>query len=156
MKRISIALAAGLLLAVLAPRTAWSFAMKDVMTMTKDGIPDSLIVAKIQSSKATFELSADDLHVLKQAGVSNDVIAVMLRTENTEKKSSAPNYYGNGSGADDDYGYYDPDSWWVYDPQWELGFDFGFYAPYYRVYGPHFVGPRFPARGFGQFHVGRR
>ena len=46
--------------------------------MTKLGLGDDIIVAKIRTSRCNFSLSDKDLLNLKQAGVSDKVIAAML------------------------------------------------------------------------------
>jgi hypothetical protein len=128
MKRILIVVAAGLFLTLLSPHRALAFGTKDVVTMTKSGVPDSLIITKIQHSGATFHLNARDLAELAKAGVSNEVVGAMLRTEDQ----------GNAGAC------YACDPWWPYDPSWRVGLDFGFYAPRYH---PIYVGP-YPHRVF--------
>jgi len=130
MKRILVVLAAGLLLTLFLPHGAWAFGVKDVMTLSQEGIPDSLIIEKVRHSDTTFHLDAKDLHALKEAGVSDAVVMAMLRTESR--------------------GYWRGDGWYSpwYSP-WYVGFDFDFYAPYHRYYVPMYVGPRFGYRGFG-------
>ena len=82
MKRILLLGAAGLLLSLLTPHGAWAFGTKDVLQMHKDGIADSLIIQKIEYSGKTFHLDAEDMHALKQEGVSDDVISAMLAADN--------------------------------------------------------------------------
>ncbi len=57
---------------------------------------------------------------MKQAGVSDAVVSAMLATEG-----------GNRPPV-----YYVADPWWPDYAPWSVGLDFGFYAPYYRVYSP--------------------
>jgi hypothetical protein len=49
-----------------------------VMAITKLGLGDDVIVARIKTSPCKFALSDDDLVALKRAGVSDKVIAAML------------------------------------------------------------------------------
>jgi hypothetical protein len=49
-----------------------------VMAMTKLGLGDDVIIARIKTSPCQFALSDDDLVALKRAGVSDKVIAAML------------------------------------------------------------------------------
>jgi len=49
-----------------------------VMAMTKLGLGDEVIIARIKTSPCKFALSDDDLVALKRAGVSDKVIAAML------------------------------------------------------------------------------
>jgi hypothetical protein len=134
MKRILVLAAAGLLLCLLVPHGAWAFGVKDVVAMSKEGIPDSLIIEKIRHSGARFDLDAKDLHILKEASVSNDVILAMLRTED---RGHARGYY-------DRYR-------WPYDSPWYLGFDLDLYAPYHYGYAPIYMG-----RGYGHAGLGPR
>src|SRR2546426_5122385 len=46
-KRSSKVVLAGLLLTLVATRSAWAFGVKDVMAMHRDGVADSLIIQKI-------------------------------------------------------------------------------------------------------------
>jgi hypothetical protein len=136
MKRILIVAAAAFLLTQSLPRTAWAFGVNDVVAMHRDGIPDSLIVAKIHHSGTTFQLNAKDLHALKDAGVSNDIVLAMLKTEDGRRAGS---YYGG-----------------PYASSWYLGLDFYPDGPYYlgyfpysRVYAPYYVRGGFGYRGHG-------
>jgi len=49
-----------------------------VVAMTKVGLGDEVIIARIKTSPCRFALSDDDLLALKRAGVSDKVIAAML------------------------------------------------------------------------------
>jgi hypothetical protein len=49
-----------------------------VVQMTKSGLDDDIIIAKIQTSHCKFSLSDNDLVDLKKAGVSPKVVAAML------------------------------------------------------------------------------
>lgn len=126
MKRTLLLTAASLLLLLSSAPTASAFGLKDVVQMHKDGIADSLVVQKIVFSGKTFHLEADDLHALKAAGVSDEVISAMLRTE----------YQGEGQDSYDGAGYYYPHSHVVVG----LGLNFGYprYYGYYRPYGPYY------------------
>ncbi len=123
MKRILMVAAAGLLMSCLIAPSAWAFGLKDVMTMSRDGVPDSLIVARVQHSGTTFHLDAKDFQKLRAAGVSNKVIMAMVRTEDAHRAVVVP---------------YDAwaDPWLFYRSPWYAGFDFGWYGPPYW-YAPH-------------------
>ena len=99
MKRILIVAAAAFLLVQALPRTASAFwgsslSVMDVVDMHQDGIPDSLIITKIQHSGTVFKLGVKELHLLRAAGVSNDVVVAMLKTEDAQRvaESYAPHY----------------------------------------------------------------
>lgn len=53
-----------------------------IIKMTKAGLDENIIVQTINSEPAKFSTSADDLIKLKQAGVSDRVLAAMLAKEN--------------------------------------------------------------------------
>ncbi len=62
-----------------------AFGNADVMNLLKAGIEDSVIIAKIkQAPEVSFQLEADDLVALKQAGASPEVISAMLRRTTPE------------------------------------------------------------------------
>ena len=70
-----------LLLSSLLPSVAMAFGLNDVIQMHRDGIADSLVVLKIENAGKVFHLDAEDLRRLKDAHVSDDVVAAMLDTE---------------------------------------------------------------------------
>jgi hypothetical protein len=49
-----------------------------IIEMTKKGLDDDIIIAKIKTGRPKFSLTDNDLIALKQAGVSGKVIAAML------------------------------------------------------------------------------
>jgi hypothetical protein len=51
---------------------------RDVIRLVTAKISDDVIIAKIRQSKTRFDMSTDGLVALKQAGVSDAVIAIML------------------------------------------------------------------------------
>jgi hypothetical protein len=85
--------------------------------MSQERIPELLIIEKIRHCDTRFDLDAKDLHLLKEAGVSNDVVVAMLRTEDR----------GCARGNRDRY-------WRPYYSPWYLGPDFDFYALYHPGY----------------------
>jgi hypothetical protein len=54
----------------------------DVLAMLDAGLPTDTIVAKIKSSRATFDTSSDALHRLRDAGAPDAVIMAMLPPRN--------------------------------------------------------------------------
>jgi hypothetical protein len=134
MRRILVLVAVGLFLSLLIPHGAWAFGVKDVVMMSQDRIPDSLVIEKIQHSGARFAPDARDFHTLKVAGVSDEVVVAMLRTEDSGYPGGYP------------VGYYPP-----YYAPWYLGldFDFGHYGPYHHAYAPIYR-----RRGYGGFGRG--
>ncbi|MFN6964910.1 MAG: hypothetical protein ACK4S4_14245 [Pyrinomonadaceae bacterium] len=61
----------------------------DVISLTKAGLAPSVVIGKIRTSKANFDLSTDGLIKLKQAGVGDDVVAAMLEAK-AGKSITAP------------------------------------------------------------------
>jgi len=51
---------------------------QDVIKLVKAKIAEDLIIAKIKQSKTKFDVSVDGLVALKDAGVSDNLIAVMM------------------------------------------------------------------------------
>ena len=115
MKRFALAGCAALVLCLWPAHGAWAFGVKDVVQMHADGIADSLIIQKIEHSGKSFDLNAKDLHQLKEADVSDEVISAMLQTEDQDGE-----YYDNG--------YY-------YPPRAYVGLGFGYYHDYWPYYG---------------------
>ena len=70
---------------------------EEVITLTKAGLSPSIIIGKIRSGKSNFDLSADSLIKLKQAGVSDDILSAMI-----EAKSGRPAAPISGSSATGD------------------------------------------------------
>ncbi len=131
-KRIFIVSVGAALMLLLSTGAASAFGVKDVVAMTKDGVADSLILQKIAYSRTTFHLDAGDMRTLKSAGVSDEVISAMLRTE---------------SGARDEY----VDGYPVYGPYYYPHYYYPYYPPYPYYYGPYYpYYPRFSVSlGFG-------
>jgi len=63
-----------LMLALAAPQDS-SFTAEDIRKLSKAGIGDDVILAKIEQEKGSLKLSADDLAELKKAGVSEKILA---------------------------------------------------------------------------------
>jgi len=142
MKRILLFAFTTLVLSLFSAPGVSAFGLKDVLKMNGDGIADSLIVLKIQGSGKSFHLSADDMHALKEAGVSGEVISAMLRTEARDR---GRDYY--------DYGGYYPYTY----PYTHVFLGFGarhYYTPYYWSYRfpryrPYYANP-YP-RNYGNY-----
>jgi hypothetical protein len=79
--RIRTRLAATVAVAFLAlpvVATADELTNARVVQMSKLGLGDEIIIAKIKTGQSRFELADQDLMALKQAGVSDKVVAAML------------------------------------------------------------------------------
>lgn len=86
----------------------------EVITLTKAGLNPTLIIGKIKTSKTNFDLSTDSLIKLKQAGVTDDVVAAMLEAKNGKSVSSAPANGGGGRGSGDPNDPMSPHNYGIY------------------------------------------
>ena len=59
-------------------QTALTLTNKDIINLTTIGLPSNLIIAKIKKTGGKFDTSPTALKELKEAGVQNDVILVMI------------------------------------------------------------------------------
>ena len=142
MRRVVLISVATSLLLMLASGAASAFGVKDVVAMSKDGVSDSLILQKIRYSGKSFHLDARDVHDLKAAGVSDEVISAMLRTEGRDDWGPAygPYYYPRH--------YYTP---------YVVGYPYYYYySPYYYPRATFSLGLRFGGGHRGYFHPRRR
>lgn len=53
----------------------------DVISLVKAGEPDELIIRRIDASGTVFNLSADDVVLLRKEGVSDRVVTHMMETK---------------------------------------------------------------------------
>ena len=72
----------------------------EVITLTKAGLSPSIIIGKIRSGKSNFDLSTDSLIKLKQAGVSDDIVAAMLEAKSGKSTAAAPGASASGDPND--------------------------------------------------------
>jgi hypothetical protein len=63
---------------------------QDVIRLVKAKVTDEIIIAKIKQSKTKFDTSVGGLVALKQAGVSDNLIAVMMSEPATTPAAAAP------------------------------------------------------------------
>lgn len=79
MKSISKMIAFGLA-ACLTTAAAWAGPLnkQSVMELTKLGLGDDAVIAKISADKVDFDLSTEDMIALKSGGVSSPVIAALI------------------------------------------------------------------------------
>ena len=73
-----------------APAAEAVMTNKDVIKLAQAGIPENLIVQKIQSSKTKFDTSVDGLLELKKAGVSDNLIAFIMNPGAAPPPASPP------------------------------------------------------------------
>jgi len=117
---------------------------QDVITLSKAGVSDSLIVTMMAVSNSWFQLSTQDVLDLKNAGVSDKVINAMV-------ESNEPLSEGSGERG---YYSYPPYYWYAgYYPFWY--YPSVYVGLGYRSYRPVYVGHRSYYGGRG-FYGGRR
>lgn len=63
---------------------------KDIIQMTQTGLSGNLIVLKIKQTKGRYDTTAQDLISLKKAGVTDEVIKVMLETPSEKTADETP------------------------------------------------------------------
>jgi hypothetical protein len=106
--------------------------IEEIIAMAQDSVSDEVIISQIKSTGSTYRLNTRDILQLKKEGVSQNVIAAMIKAADDHKPAPrALAYYP------------------VYDP------DFGyFWYPYY-YWGPTFrVGLRFSSPWHGARAMG--
>jgi hypothetical protein len=62
----------------------------EVISLTKAGLSQAIIIGKIRTAKSNFDMSTDSLIKLKQAGVSDDIVAAMLEAKSGKSTTAAP------------------------------------------------------------------
>ena len=143
MKRILVVASAVALAMALSAGSAWAFGLKDVIRMHEYGVPDSLIIIKIQHSGVQFHLNTKDLVQLQQLKISPEVVGAMLKTEHHGGSADTPVYV---------YPWSDPIGPPFY-PGVGLGFHYYYGHPYY--YRRAYIGPQpYPIAPGPRFRVG--
>lgn len=148
-RRTGIAIALALAL-TFSPAGVRAFGVHDVIKLHQQQVSDSLIVLAIHNSHQVIHVTSDDFRKLKQAGVSDQVMSAMLRTEQVGFQKNAENHTGVNS-----YGWayypYGPYAYAYPGSSFSLAFSYGYggylwpYRPYaYRPFvGIHY---RYPVR----------
>ena len=131
-------IAALVLVMTLSPVGVRAFGVNDVIELQKEQVSDSLIVLAIQNSGQVIRVGSDDFRRLKQAGVSDQVMSAMLRSEQVGFQKNAANHAGVNS-----YG-------WAYDPygpypyrtsSLSLAFSYGYGGYLWPAYRPYLYRP---------------
>lgn len=117
----------------------------DVIRMQKAGVAEDEIVAFVHKGQSRFDIGADDMIALHDAGVSRNVIKAIL----DEADARGERRDGDGYRHDYAYSYSAPRVYYggYYSPY--------FYDPYWYGYDPYWYGPRVSVGfGFGRFYGG--
>ncbi|WP_416464406.1 hypothetical protein [Sphingomonas sp. VDB2] len=80
---------AAIALAIATPALADTLTVDNVIALSQAGIGDDAVIAKIKSSGARFDLTTDQMLMLKSKGVTGPVIAAMLNS-GAEASAAAP------------------------------------------------------------------
>jgi hypothetical protein len=73
------------LLLPLAPSRAEAVTVRDIIELTRAGLGDDVLLALIEVDRNVFAIDAQTITRLKQAGVSERVIAAMIRSGRTRE-----------------------------------------------------------------------
>jgi hypothetical protein len=76
--------------ALLVPASAGAVTVRDIIELTRAGLPDDVLVAVIDADRTIFTLDKDQILELKKAGVSKQVLIKMLRTRREFETVAAP------------------------------------------------------------------
>lgn len=71
---------------------------ESIMQMVELGFSDDIILTKVNSSDYKFDTSMTELSKLKKAGVSSDIIAMMIQKSSHNTKSKTGIYFENEKG----------------------------------------------------------
>lgn len=137
MKRRTLIAVALFLVTLLSPAGARAFGVHDVIKLHQQQVSDSLIVLAIHNSHQVIHVSSDDFRTLKQAGVSDQVMSALLRTEQVGFQKNAANHQAGVN----QYGWsVDPyPGPWAYPHSGvSFAFSYGYGWPYY---GPYYYRP---------------
>lgn len=130
-----------------------AMSIDDVITLSKEGLSDDVIISQIKATYSYFELTTDDIVRLKKAGVSGKVINAMIKTAETTARKIRRYYYNSPSYL---YPYY------YYGYPWYSSY-LGYYGWYYHYpsvlhfpsYGGHYSGGYYGGHGgYGGYYSG--
>jgi len=79
-----------LVLALLSPAPASAVTINEILSLSKAGVSEPVILALIDRDKTVFTLSAEQLVTLQKAGVTDTIVIAMLRSGREEPPPAAP------------------------------------------------------------------
>jgi hypothetical protein len=131
-KRLTSVVAVLLLIAALPLFAAERRLVDDVIRMSRAGVSEDSIIAFVQNTRGSVDVSADDIIAMTEAGLSKPLIKAVM-DEATARKGNhreaeyapAPRSYYPPPYYYDPYYYYDP--FW-YGPRVFIGFGGGFHG----------------------------
>jgi len=140
MSRRTLFAVALFLATLLSPAGVRAFGVHDVIKLHQEQVSDSLIVLAIHNSHQVIHVSSDDFRNLKQAGVSDQVMSALLRTEQVGFQKNAANHQAGVN----EYG-------WSVDPYpapygyphsgVSLSLSYGYGGYLWPYYGPYYYRP---------------
>jgi hypothetical protein len=78
-----------LVFALLSPAPASAVTINEIISLTRAGVSEPVILALIDRDKTIFTLAADQLVTLQKAGVTDTVVIAMLRSGREEPTPAA-------------------------------------------------------------------
>jgi hypothetical protein len=75
---------------ILVPATARAVTIDQIVSMSKAGVSDAVIVAMIDHDRSVFTLDPAQLVELQQAGVSEAVTVAMIKTDTRDEQATVP------------------------------------------------------------------
>ncbi|MGH9348906.1 MAG: hypothetical protein ACRD26_16740 [Vicinamibacterales bacterium] len=84
---------------LLLPWPASAVTARDIIELTKAGLPDDVLVALIDADRTIFVLDKDQILELKEAGVSRVVLLKMLRSRREFEPSTGAGFDPSGAAA---------------------------------------------------------
>jgi hypothetical protein len=79
-----------LILLALVPATASAVTIKEIVSLSKAGVSDQVILALIDRDGTIFRLPADEIVTLQKEGVSDAIVLAMLHSGRNEPLPTAP------------------------------------------------------------------
>jgi hypothetical protein len=155
MKRRTLIVVALFLATLLSPAGARALGVHDVIKLHQQQVSDSLIVLAIQNSHQVIHVTSDDFRQLKKAGVSDQVMSAMLRTEQVGFQKNAANHQSGvnqyGWSIDPYAGSY-PGPYAPPGSSVSLSFSYGYGGYLWPYYGPYYYRP-FVVRPYFGIHA---
>jgi len=78
-----------LVLALLSPAPASAVTINEIISLSKAGVSEPVILALIDRDKTVFTLNAEQLVTLQKAGVTDTIVIAMLRSGHEEPPPAA-------------------------------------------------------------------
>ena len=113
----------------------------EVVAMKQAGVDESVLLAKVETSRVPGPLKASDIVSLKEKGIQDKLLEALVQASAEPPPAVYRSYYGSPYAYDFwyPYGYY---PYYYYGPRYSFSYGYGYpYYPYYYRY-PHYGGYR--------------